>query len=74
MPVGSRVYVTHESPFKGCKGTILAIHMMATPGKATSCFYLIALDGAHLLEPLWFACQQVTLEGTPCENPAENEI
>jgi hypothetical protein len=48
--------------------------MMATPGKATSCFYLIALDGAHLLEPLWFACQQVTLEGTPCENPAENEI
>ena len=71
FPIGSRVYVTNESPFRGRKGTILAIQMIATPGKPTFCFYLVALDGAHLRKPLWFEYQEVALIGTSCEQAAE---
>jgi hypothetical protein len=74
FPKGSRVRVAHDSPFRGRKGTILAIHMIATPGEPTFCFYLVALDGAHLQEPLWFEYQEVALVGTTCEHPAECEI
>ena len=70
-PIGSRVRVAHESPFRGRKGTILAIHMIATPGEPTFCFYLVALDGAYLRTPLWFEYQEVALVGTTCEQPAE---
>ena len=30
-PIGSRVRVANDSPFRGLKGTILAIHVIATP-------------------------------------------
>ncbi len=74
FPIGSRVCVTHDSPFRGCKGTILSIHMIATPGELTICFYLVALDGAHLQELLWFDYQEVALVGTSCEESAECQI
>jgi hypothetical protein len=70
-PIGSRVRVAHGSPFRGRKGTILAIHMIATPGEPTLCFYLVDLDGAHLRLPLWFDYQEVALVGTSCEQAAE---
>ena len=70
-PIGSRVRVAHDSPFRGRKGTILAIHMIAAPGEPTLCFYLVALDGAHLRKPLWFEYQEVALIGTSCEQAAE---
>ena len=60
-PIGSRVRVVSDSPFKGLKGTILAIHMIATPCEPIFCFYLVALDGTHLREPLWFEYQEVTV-------------
>ena len=73
-PLGSRVYVANDTPFRGRKGTILAIHMIATPHEPTFCFYLVALDGAHLQEPLWFEYQEVALVKTICEQPAGSEI
>ena len=73
FPIGSWVCVVNESPLKGRKGTILAIRMTATPGEPTSCFYLVALDGANLREPLWFDSQEVALVETTCEKPAECE-
>jgi hypothetical protein len=71
FPIGSRVYVAHDSPFRGRKGIILAIHMIATPGEPTFCFYLVALDGTQLQEPLWFEYHEVELVGLSCEQIAE---
>ena len=73
FPLGSRVHVANDSPFKGRKGTILAIQMIATPGKPTICFYLVALDGTNLQEQLWFESQGVALVRTTCERTAECE-
>ena len=70
-PIGSRVRVANDSPFRGLKGTILAIHMIATPGEPIFCFYLVDLDGAHLRIPLWFEYHEVVLVGTSCEQAAE---
>ena len=71
FPIGSRVRVVNDSPFRGLKGTILAIHMIATPGEPTFCFYLVALDNTQLQEPLWFDYHEVDLVGTSCEQVAE---
>jgi hypothetical protein len=71
FPIGSRVRVANVSPFRGRKGTILAIHMIATPGEPTFCFYLVALDGTYIRDPLWFEYKEVALVGTSCEKPAE---
>ena len=71
LPLGSRVFVVNNSPFRGCKGTILAIHMTATPGKPTCCFYLVALDEVHLQNPLWFQYKEVALDKTTCEQIPE---
>ena len=70
-PIGSRVRVANDSPFRGLKGTILAIHMIATPGEPIFCFYLVALDGTHLREPIWFEYQEVELVGPSREQDAE---
>jgi hypothetical protein len=74
LPIGSKVRVVNDSPFRGRKGTILAIHMIATPGEPVFCFYLVALDEAHLQEPLWFEYQEVELVATSCEQVAECKI
>jgi len=71
FPMGSRVRVINDSPFIGLKGTILAIHMIATPGEPIFCFYLVALDGTYLREPLWFESQEVELVGPSRELSAE---
>jgi hypothetical protein len=74
FPIGSRVHVANDSPFRGRKGTILAIHMIATPGEPTCCFYLVALDAAPLREPLWFEFHEVELVAPSCEQAAECKI
>jgi hypothetical protein len=71
FPPGSLVRVAHDSPFRGRKGTILAIHMIASPGEQTFCFYLVALNGTQLQEPLWFEYHEVALVGLSCEQIAE---
>ena len=70
-PIGSRVRVANDSPFRGRKGIILAIHMIAAPGEPTLCFYLVALDGTHLRIPLWFEYYEIELVGTTYEQHAE---
>jgi len=72
-PIGSRVRVANDNPFRGLKGTILAIHMISTPGEPIFCFYLVAFDGAHLQVPLWFDYQEVELVMPSCEQAAECE-
>ena len=71
FPIGSRVYGANGSSFRGRKGTILGIHMIATPGEPTFCFHLVALDGTQLQEPLWFEYHEVALVGLSCEQIAE---
>ena len=71
FPIGSRVRVVNDSPFRGLKGTILAIHMIAAPGEPIFCFYLVVLDGTHLREPLWFEYQEEALVGPSREQAAE---
>ncbi len=65
FPVGSRVRVTSYSPWQGLKGTILTIHMIAVPLDDPFCFYLIALDGVQIQEPVWFEYHEVELVGPP---------
>ena len=71
FPIGSWVRVTNDSPLKGRKGTILAIHMTATPGGPACCYYLVALDAAYLLDIQRLEFQEIALVGTTCEKPAE---
>ena len=71
FPIVSRVRVAHDSLFRGRKGIILAIHMIAAPGEPTLCFYLVALDGTHLRIPLWFEYYKIGLVGTTFEQHAE---
>jgi hypothetical protein len=71
LPIGSRVRVTNDSPFRGHKGTILAIHMIVTSGELTFCFYLVALDETQLQVPLWFEYHEVELVGLYCEQIAD---
>ena len=65
FPIGSRVRVTNYSPFRGLKGTILTIHMIATALEEPFCFYLIALEGVQLKEPIWFEYTEVELVAAP---------
>ncbi len=71
FPLGSRVCVVNDSTFRGRIGIILAIHMNATPGGPTKCFYLVALDGAYQQESHWFESQEAALIGATCEKHAE---
>jgi hypothetical protein len=52
FPIGSRVRVTNDSPWRGLRGTILTIHMIAAALDEPFCFYLVALDGVQLKEPI----------------------
>ncbi len=65
FPIGSPVRVTNYSPFRGLKGTILSIHMIAAPGDEPFCFYLIALEGVQVKEPIWFEYTEIELLASP---------
>jgi hypothetical protein len=65
FPIGSRVRVTNYSPFRGLKGTILTIHMIAAALEEPFCFYLVALEGTYTKEPLWFEYHEVELVASP---------
>lgn len=59
LPVGSRVYVTSYSPFRGLRGTIQMANTLATEAEEPLCFYKISLDEVSAREPLWFADDEV---------------
>jgi hypothetical protein len=59
LPVGSLVYVTSYGPFRGLRGTIQAINTIDDELEEPFCFYYIALEGASIKEPIWFAYDEV---------------
>lgn len=59
FPIGSRVRVTNYSPWHGLRGTVLTIHMIASPLDEPFCYYLVTLEGLQLAEPLWFEYNEV---------------
>jgi hypothetical protein len=65
FPIGSRVQVTNYSPWRGLRGTVLTIHMIAQTRDEPFCFYLVALDGVQLKEPIWFEYTEVELLTPP---------
>ncbi len=59
LPVGSLVYVTSYSPFRGLRGTIRTVHTIAPGPDEPFCFYLVTLQGARVREPVWFEYDEV---------------
>ena len=60
FPVGSRVQVISDSPFRDLRGTIRRVHTMQTfEGDEPFCYYWIELEGASIKEPIWFTCDEV---------------
>jgi hypothetical protein len=53
--------VTNYGPFRGLKGTICAVHMIDVDLDEPFCFYLVALEGTYLKEPIWFEYNEVEL-------------
>jgi hypothetical protein len=65
LEVGSRVRVTSYGPFRGLRGTIRTVDTIAADLKEPFCFYFVTLDGAHILEPVWFEHNEVESVAAP---------
>ena len=65
FPIGSLVYITNYGPFRGLRGTIRTVHMVAVGPDEQCYFYLVALEGIHIKEPMWFEYQEVELVAPP---------
>jgi hypothetical protein len=65
FPIGNRVGVTSYGPFRGLEGTIRTVDRIADDLEEPFCFYLVALEGAAIAEPVWFESQEVELIGLP---------
>ena len=61
LPVGSLVDVTSYSPFRGLKGTVQDVNTIADELEEPFCYYLVALQGTQLQEPIWFEYTEVEL-------------
>ena len=59
LPVGSLIDVTSYSPFRGLRGTIQAVNTIADESEEPFCFYLVALQGTQMQEPIWFEYNEV---------------
>src|SRR6266571_5539874 len=59
LPVGSLVDVISYSPFRGLKGTVQTVNTIADEAEEPFCFYLVALEGTQLQEPVWFEHDEV---------------
>jgi hypothetical protein len=60
-PVKNRIRVTNYSPFRGLEGTVQIVDRIAEDLEEPLCFYLIALEGASIPQPVWFESQEVEL-------------
>jgi hypothetical protein len=58
LQIGSRVHVTSYSPFRGLKGTVRMVDEILNSDEPF-CFYLVALEGALIKEPVWFQSEEV---------------
>ena len=59
LPVGSLVDVTSYSPFRGLRGTVQAVNTIADESEEPFGFYLVALEGTSIQEPIWFELHEV---------------
>ncbi len=59
LPVGSLVRITSYSPFRGLRGIIRTVDTIFSDLEEPFCFYLVALEGAWMKEPVWFEYQEV---------------
>lgn len=64
-PLGSLVHVNSYSPFRGLKGIIQEVDTIFDDLEEPFWFYLIALEGANLKEPIWFEYNEVGLGTSP---------
>ena len=53
--------MTNYSPFRGLRGTIHEVHMITDDLDEPCCFYLVALEGVYMKEPVWFEYHEVEL-------------
>ena len=65
FPVKNRFRVTNYSPFRGLEGTVQIVDRIADDPDEPFCFYLIALEGASMPQPVWFESQEVEFIDTP---------
>ena len=65
FPIGSLVRITSYSPFRGLKGEVHSVHTLSPGFDESFCFYLIALEGAQMKEPIWFEHDEVELVTSP---------
>jgi hypothetical protein len=65
LPEGSFVRITGYSPFRGLRGTIRTVDTISAELEEPFCFYLIALEGAQIREPIWFEYDEVELVASP---------
>ena len=72
LQVGSRVHVTSYSPFRGLKGTISIVDTITADREEPFCFYLIALDGTYMKEPMWFEYNEVEAVDPPAASLHES--
>lgn len=60
--IGNRVAIVSYGPFRGLKGTIRQLHVIADPAEDEMfCFYYVELDIAQVKEPVWFQSHEVEL-------------
>lgn len=64
-PTGSLVQVTSYSPFRGLNGTIQTTDTISDDLEELFCFYLVALEGTQIKEPIWFEHEEVELVTSP---------
>lgn len=64
-PPGSLVQVTSYSPFRGLRGTVRVVDIIADDLDEPFCFYLITLEGTQMKEPMWFEYGEVGLVISP---------
>lgn len=64
-PPGSLVQVTNYGPFRGLNGTIQTVDTISDDREEPFCFYLVALEGTQLKEPMWFEYDEVELVTSP---------
>ena len=65
LPPGSLVWITSYSPFRGHRGIIRRVDTISDDVEEPFCFYLVALEGTHIKEPLWFEYDEVELITSP---------
>jgi len=74
FPSRNRVRITHYGPYRGLEGTIRLVDEIVDDLEEPYCFYLVALEGASIPQPVWFECQEVELIDAPALLSPSSEL